>query len=221
MVKVPAVQNEDCIYKSWVKWHDANMQRIALTGGFGVGKSTVGRMFEDLGIPRIDADVLAHEVTAPDRTAWRQIVSEFGEEVLLNDRNLDRRKLAEIVFSDPKKRRSLEAIIHPKVRETMNQRVEELRRQGHTRAILEIPLLFEAGWDKEEPWNAIVVVTTDEALQIERAKQKFGLSEKEAKARIQAQLPLATKVKKAHYVIENTKDLKHLQKQVNEIFKKL
>ena len=121
------------------------MRQFALTGGFGTGKSTVGRMFEDLGIPRIDADSLTHEVTAPDRTAWRQIVSAFGEDVLLGDRNLDRHKLAEIVFNNPAQRKRLEAIIHPKVKETMHERIEALRRQGHSRVILEIPLLFEAG----------------------------------------------------------------------------
>lgn len=197
------------------------MKQIALTGGFAVGKSTVSRMFEDLGIPRIDADQLTHEVTAPDRTAWRQIVSNFGEEVLLNDRNLDRRKLAEIVFNDTEQRKRLEAIIHPKVRETMHQKIEALKLQGHTRVILEIPLLFEAGWDKSEPLSAIIVVTADEKTQIERAKKKFNIDEKATKARINAQLPLTEKAKKAHFVIDNSKDPESTRAQVLKIFSKL
>ncbi|MDO8526230.1 MAG: dephospho-CoA kinase [Deltaproteobacteria bacterium] len=197
------------------------MKQIALTGGFGTGKSTVGRMLEDMGIPRIDADSLTHEVTEPDRTAWRQIVSEFGEEVLLGDRNLDRRKLAAIVFNDPQKRKQLESIIHPKVRETMHERIKELGKQGFTRVVLEIPLLFEAGWDKQEPVDAIIVVTTDEKSQLQRAKLKFGLDEKESKARISAQMPLLEKVKKAQFVIDNSKDLAATRAQVESIFKKL
>ncbi|OGQ04216.1 MAG: dephospho-CoA kinase [Deltaproteobacteria bacterium RIFCSPLOWO2_01_44_7] len=197
------------------------MRQFALTGGFGTGKSTVGRMFEDLGIPRIDADSLTHEVTAPDRTAWRQIVSAFGEDVLLGDRNLDRHKLAEIVFNNPAQRKRLEAIIHPKVKETMHERIEALRRQGHSRVILEIPLLFEAGWDREEPLDAIIVVTTDEQTQIKRAKQKFGLDEKAIKARIAAQQPLDTKAKKATFVVDNGGDVSKTKAQVDEIFKKL
>ena len=197
------------------------MRQFALTGGFGTGKSTVGRMFEDLGIPRIDADSLTHEVTAPDRTAWRQIVSAFGEDVLLGDRNLDRHKLAEIVFNNPAQRKRLEAIIHPKVKETMHERIEALHRQGHSRVILEIPLLFEAGWDREEPLDAIIVVTTDEQTQIKRAKQKFGLDEKAIKARIAAQQPLDTKAKKATFVVDNGGDVSKTKAQVDEIFKKL
>ncbi len=197
------------------------MKLIALTGGFGTGKSTVARMLEEFGLARIDADILAHEVTQPDRTAWRQIVIQFGEAILMSDRNLDRAKLAEIIFHDPVQRRTLEAIIHPKVRETMHKKILEFRQQGYKQVILEIPLLFEAGWNVDEPLDAIVVVTADEKTQIERAKKKFKLSETEIRARIQAQLPLEKKAKKATFVIDNGKDLAATKTQVEKLFKQL
>lgn len=197
------------------------MKRIALTGGFATGKSTVGRMFEDMGIPRIDADQLTHEVTAPDRTAWKQIVSAFGEEVLMGDRNLDRRKLADIVFSNPEQRKKLEAIIHPRVRETMHRRIDDLKAKGHHRVLLEIPLLFEAGWDRDEPLDAIVVVTADEKTQLERAKKKFGFDDAAIRARIRSQLPLEEKVKRAGFVIDNSGDPEASKAQVAALFKKL
>lgn len=197
------------------------MKQFALTGGFATGKSTVSRMLEDAGLSRVDADVLTHEVTAPDRTAWRKIVSEFGEEVLLPDRNLDRRKLADIVFNDPKRRKQLESIIHPRVQEAMHERVDQLAREGYHRVILEIPLLFEVHWDEQEPIDAIIVVTADEKTQIERAKKKFGLTEKAIRARIAAQMPLAEKVKKADFVVDNSKNVEETRRQVKAILKKL
>lgn len=197
------------------------MKLIALTGGFGTGKSTVGRLFEDLGIPRIDADVLAHELMQPDRVAWQQIVSRFGEDILTPDRTIDRQKLGEIVFSDPVQRRTLEAIIHPKVREAMHKKIEELRKQGAKRVMLEIPLLFEAGWNVEEPLDAIIVVTADDKTQAERAKKKFGLSEAAIKARIASQLPLEKKAKQATFTVDNNKDPANTKKQVEKVFKQL
>ena len=197
------------------------MKRYALTGGFGTGKSTVGRIFEDLGIPRIDADILVHKLMESGGDVWREIVATFGEEVLQNDQNIDRRRLAEIIFSDAKKRKQLEAIVHPKVRETMHQEMERLSKEGKTKVILEIPLLFEAGWDREEKLDAILVVTCDEKTQQERAAKKFGLSAEAIKARISAQLPLAEKTKKATFVIDNSKELAATRREVEEIFKQL
>lgn len=194
------------------------MKRIALTGGFGTGKSTVGRMFEDLGIPRVDADILVHKLMESGGDVWREIVATFGEEILQSDREIDRSRLAEIVFGDAKKRKQLEAIVHPKVREAMHQEIDRLSQAGQTKIILEIPLLFEVGWDREEKWNAIIVVTCDEKIQQERASKKFGLSAEAIKARISAQLPLSEKIKKATFVIDNSNDATATRKEVEKIF---
>lgn len=197
------------------------MKKIALTGGFGTGKSTVGRMFEDLGCPRIDADILSHEVILPQTPAWREIVAEFGESLLQPDGQIDRKKLGEIVFHDPAIRKRLEAIIHPRVRQAMYAALEGLEKKGLSKVLLDIPLLFEVGWDRSEKWDAIIVVTADEKTQIERAKKKFGLDETQIRLRLKAQLPLAEKTKKATVVIDNNGDVQKTRAQVEAIFKKL
>lgn len=178
-------------------------------------------MFEDLGISRIDADILTHEIILPDRTVWSKIVAAFGEEILQNDRSIDRQKLAGIIFKDPKDRKRLEAIIHPKVLEEMNKKIELFREKGLNRVLLEIPLLFEAGWDKEGPFAAIIVVKTDQATQIKRAMQKFNLGEEDVLARIHAQMPLPEKINRADFVIDNNGDLAKTREQVEAIYKKI
>lgn len=200
---------------------DKVMKKIGVTGGFATGKSTVGRFFETLGVPRIDADQLAHQLMIPDQAAWHQILAAFGEEILLNDRRIDRRKLADIIFDKPEERKKLENILHPKIREKMHERIEWYRRHHYPMVILEIPLLYEAGWDQEEDLDAIVVVTADEKKQAELAKKKFELSEEAIQARIKAQLPLEEKVRKADFVIDNGGSLEETQKGVESLFKKL
>lgn len=197
------------------------MKRYALTGGLATGKSTVGRMFEDLGFQRIDADILVHQLMEPDTETWREIVSTFGETVLRSDRSISRRKLAKIVFANPAQRKKLEAMIHPRVRKAIAREVALLNQKGTQEVLLEIPLLFEAGWDKEEKWDAIIVVTCDPKTQRERAKQKFGLTEDAIQARLLAQLPLAEKIKRADFVIENNGELNKTRSQVEAIAQKL
>lgn len=197
------------------------MKRFALTGGFATGKSTVGRMFEDLGLSRVDADVLVHQLMEPDTETWREIVATFGETILTSDRSISRRELGQIVFADSKQRKKLEAMIHPRVRKAMHAEEAALAQRGKTALLLEIPLLFEVGWDREEKWDAIIVVRCDPKIQIERAKQKFGLSPSAIETRLLAQLPIEAKVKRADFVIDNNHDQNQTRIQVEAIAKKL
>lgn len=198
------------------------MKQIALTGGFATGKSTVGRMFEDLGIPRIDADVLTHKLLETGTAVWQQIVATFGEEILHHDgQAIDRQRLGDIIFHDPKKRKQLEALVHPQVREAMHAEIARLKSEGKTKVILEIPLLFEAGWESQEKWDAILVVTCNEKIQLERAMKKFGLDQTAVQARLAAQLPLTQKTKKATFVIDNGGTIAQTRKQVETISKNL
>lgn len=197
------------------------MKRIALTGSFATGKSTVAKMFEALGIPSLDADTIAHQLTLPDEPAWHEIVATFGEGILKKDRTIDRKKLADIVFQNPAQLYQLEAILHPKVREKMDQESARLESRGEAAVLLEIPLLFETKWDEEEAWEAILVVVTTPERQMEQGKKKFNLTEEEVFARIQAQLPLEEKAKRADYVIDNSGDLENTKTQVQSIFKQL
>lgn len=193
------------------------MKRLALTGGFATGKSTVAKMFEESGIPWIDADEIVHQLMEPKAPAWQEIVDGFGKAILNPDQTIARDQLGQIIFADPNKQARLEAIIHPRVRQKVQAEVRRLESEGHPACLLEIPLLFEVGWDQEEKWDAIIVVTCDPKTQIKRARQKFGFSEQDIQARIAAQLPLSEKVKKADFVIDNTGDVETTRKQVQGV----
>ncbi|MBI4223609.1 MAG: dephospho-CoA kinase [Deltaproteobacteria bacterium] len=193
------------------------MKRLALTGGFATGKSTVARMFMEAGIPWINADELVHQLMAPGTTVWEEIVEAFGQSILKADRTIARDRLGDIIFADPQKQARLEAIIHPRVRQQILEKVRRLEAAGEKAVLLEIPLLFEAGWDQEEKWDAIIVVTCDAKTQAKRARQKFGFNEKEIRARLNAQLPMQAKVKRADFVIDNNGTHEETKKQVHGV----
>ena len=125
------------------------MRRVALTGGIATGKSHVRAQFEQLGVPTIDADGLAHEAVAPGTPGLAAVVERFGREVLAAAGTLDRRKLASIVFIDPAARRDLEAIVHPAVRRATNEWFDVLDPARYAFAIADIPLLYEVGRDRD------------------------------------------------------------------------
>lgn len=180
------------------------MQIIGLTGGIASGKSTVAAILRELGVTVIDADAVAREIVEPDRPAWRDIVAYFGAEILRSDRTLDRKKLGQIVFSDPDKRAVLNRITHPRVIERMQelQEAAAIHRSGQDGLIvLDVPLLFEAGLTGMV--GQVWVVTVRPETQLRRLMERDGLSEAEARKRIAAQLPLAQKAARADRVIEN------------------
>ncbi|MDR7541890.1 MAG: dephospho-CoA kinase, partial [Armatimonadota bacterium] len=120
------------------------MKLVALTGGIASGKTTVARMLRELGAEVVDADALAREVVSAGSAALQEIVASFGPELLLPDGQLDRRKLAERVFSDPAARARLNAIVHPRVRERMRQEVDRIRsRRPDAVVVLDVPLLYD------------------------------------------------------------------------------
>jgi dephospho-CoA kinase len=163
---------------------------VGLTGGVATGKSTVAKMFKQGGAAVINADLLARQVVEPGKPAWRAIVKLFGKTVLNHDRSLDRQALGSIVFHNPKKRRQLERIIHPRVAREQQRLVRWIaKRKPHAVVIYEVPLLFEAGVDKRV--DKIIVVTVDRNTQIARLKERNGLSRAEALRRIRSQMPLA------------------------------
>jgi dephospho-CoA kinase len=117
---------------------------VGLTGGIASGKSTVSNLFKSKDVPLVDADVLAREVVAPGTPALRKIVAEFGEEILLPDGSLDRKKLGSVIFNDEKKRRKLNAIVHPAVRKGMLMAVVRHWLKGERLCIMDVPLLIES-----------------------------------------------------------------------------
>ncbi len=193
---------------------------VGLTGGVATGKSTVAKMFKQCGAIVIDADELAHEVVKPGKPAWREIVGLFGTAVLNQDRSLNRQALGSLVFRNPKKRRQLEHIIHPRVaREQARLTKQVARIDPKAVVIYDVPLLFEAGIDTRV--DTTIVVTADRKTQIARLKKRNGLSYTEATRRIKSQMPLAMKIQRADHVLNGTLTLPSLGQQVSLLLKHL
>ena len=193
---------------------------VGLTGNISTGKSTVSRMLAHLGCKIIDADQLAREVVMPGQPAHAAIVAEFGREVLQDDGYLDRKKLGALVFAQPERRRRLEAITHPAVR-TRFQRILAVYEEEAFEGIViwDVPLLMEGGGDKD--MDRVVVVSSDEATQLDRLMARDGSTEPEARARMTSQMPLAEKARRAHHVIDNSGDRAATERQVRAVHAEL
>ncbi|MFO0588311.1 MAG: dephospho-CoA kinase [Polyangiaceae bacterium] len=192
---------------------------FGLTGGLASGKSTVGRMFRARGVPVIDADLLAREVVERGSEGLAAVVAAFGEQILAPDGTMDRAKVAELVFQDPARRRTLNGILHPRIGALSAQRMTELAAAGHELACYEAALLVENRL--VEMFRPLVVVAVPEAVQIERAMTRDGATEEQAKARIASQLPLAEKVAVADIVIDTQGPLPETEKQVDAALAKI
>jgi dephospho-CoA kinase len=198
----------------------SGMLLIGLTGGVATGKSTVAKLLKACGAVIIDADALAREVVQPGKPAWRDIVRLYGEQVLEPDRTLNRPALAHIVFRNPRQLRTLNSIIHPRVAREQSRLTRDLvRTDPHALIVYDVPLLFEAGVDSRV--DRIVVVAADRETQITRLQRRNHLTRAEALRRIRSQLPLATKIKQADYVIDGTLSLRQLKRTVEGLYVEL
>lgn len=192
---------------------------FGLTGGIGSGKSTVARLLSERGVPVVDADELARQAVAVGSEGLAQVVAELGPEVLGPGGELDRKRVASLVFADATARRKLNAITHPIVRRLSQQRFEALEREGVTLSAYDVPLLFEVGL--EAVLSPVVLVAASEATQVARVMARDGSSEAEVRARIAAQLPLADKRARAQHVLENDGTLQQLTQQVDQLLERL
>ena len=191
------------------------MLRVGLTGGIASGKSGVSRVLVRRGIPVIDADQVARELVAPGSDALREIVETFGREVLDPGGALDRSRLGAIVFSDEPKRRRLEAILHPRIRAEQDRRLRKLEGEGAPVAVVDAALMVEGGgWRR---FDLLVVVDSREEDQIARLRERNGLGEGAARARVRTQIPLAEKVKFADRVVDNRGSLAELEAQAEAL----
>ncbi len=191
------------------------MKRVALTGGIATGKSHILKHFEQLGVPTIDADVLAREAVAPGSDGLDAVVRSFGADVLDSSGALDRRKLATIVFNDPERRVTLEHIVHPEVRRRMDAWFRTVA-PGVPFAIADIPLLYETG--REAEFDAVIVAAADPETQVRRMVERDALSETDAKQRLAAQLPIQDKERRADYVIRTAGSFVETERQVEDVF---
>lgn len=191
------------------------MDVYGLTGGIGSGKSAAAEIFEDCGIPVVSADELSRVVVTPGSEGLGAVVAAFGEGVLDESGELNRRKLGAVVFKDPALRQKLEAILHPRIRERFQDVLITLAAAGHKLVIYEVPLLFETGLDRQV--KAVILVSAPEAQRIARVMARDRLTEPEVRARLAAQLDDASRRARAHFILENDKDLDHLRQQVQDL----
>ena len=189
---------------------------IGLTGSIGTGKSEAARQLEALGAAVIDADEVGHEAYTPNTEAWRQVVAVFGDEILGEGGEIDRRKLGAIVFSDAAQLAKLNQIMHPRMARMVADKIEVLRSQGVGVAVVEAALLFEAGWDSlvEEVW----VTDSPDQTVIERLKKRNGLTEEEARKRISSQMGRAERLEKSDIIIDNSGDVARLETVIKELW---
>jgi len=193
------------------------MLKVGLTGSIGTGKSTVSKIFERLGAYVIDADKVVHRLLKR-KDIKDKIRKEFGD-VFTEEGEIDRKKLAKIVFTDTEKKKKLEGILHPEVFKEIQKFFEEVEKKDPDAvAVAEIPLLIETGNYKN--YDTVIVVYAPEQIQIERLIKK-GMSKDEAIKRIKSQLPIDEKVKYADFVIYNTGSVEQLEKEVENVYKKL
>ena len=186
------------------------MLKIGLTGGIGSGKTSVADIFSELGVPVIDTDVIARQLTALDGAALPAIRAVWGESVIRPDGELDRGALRRRIFADPEERRRLESILHPLIR---RQVVSALAELDAPYVVVVIPLLIETG-SYRELIDRVLVVDCPESLQLERVKARSGLSAKEVSAIISAQADRASHIAAAADVIANDADSDSLRDQV-------
>jgi dephospho-CoA kinase len=192
---------------------------VGLTGGIACGKTTVATMFSELGIPVIDADQLARDVVEPGTAGLKQIVLEFGDDVLDPNGGLDRKKVGDLVFGDEAAREKLNAIMHPLIGAAGAEHMMAHQDDPAPYLLYEAALLVETNAYKS--FSALVVVSADESLQRLRLIARDGFTVDEANARIASQLPLARKVAVADHVVANNGDLNGTRRQVAEVHEKL
>jgi len=197
---------------------------VGLTGGIVSGKSTVAKMFRDLGAKIIDADKLGHKVILPHKPAWEKIVKLFGKGLLKEDLSIDRKKLGEIVFSDQRLLKKLNEITHPEIIKLIKKRINLVKNKTCENGkeeilIIDAALIYEAKIDNL--MDKIIVVYIEENEQIKRLKKRDNLSAEEALKRVKSQMSTNKKIKFADYIIDNSNSLDKTKEQVEKIWKNL
>jgi dephospho-CoA kinase len=196
------------------------MLKVGLTGGIASGKSTVGRMFGELGCKVIDSDRITRQLFEPGTPVNAAVAEAFGPRVLASDRSIDRSVLAELVFQNPDLRQKLNSIVHPAI----YQRQAEFLAQAaaaDSRAIgiVEAALIVEVGSYRN--YDKLIVVTCSPKIQRERLRERSGLTPEQIESRIASQMPMEEKVKVADFVIDNSGDIGKTRQQVDDVYRQL
>ncbi len=193
---------------------------VGITGGPATGKSLVAGEFRRLGAVVIDADIIAREVLTPGRPEFTATVQTFGKSIVMGDGTIDRKALGRIVFSDYDRLAELTAITHPAIIKNIKERIAEFRAAGQAGVLaLDAPLLFESGLESDV--DKIIVVFTDEDVQVKRLMKRDGLDEARALQRIRSQMPLDEKKSHAHYLIDNNGAPEDTLRDVRIVYERL
>ena len=194
------------------------MLKIGLTGGIGTGKSSVTEAFQSLGAAVINADLLGHDAYLPGTIGFEEVVTEFGQEIVGSDGQIDRKKLGPIVFSDSSKMDRLNEIMHPLIRDLIYERLVSLESSQNKVAVVEAAILIEAGW--KSLFDEIWVVISDREEVINRLGVRNGLSREDALKRIDSQMSNNERIEHGDVVVENTGSMEDLQTRVNSLWAK-
>lgn len=190
---------------------------IAITGSIGTGKSSVSAILRLYGYTVIDADKVAHQVLNDNTSS---VVELFSESILGEDNQIDRKKLAKIVFGDYAQKRKLENLLHPKIRDEILSQANQLESYSQ-HYFLDIPLFFEVGGKKTYDVAQVLLIYAPKELQLKRIIARDGISQEDAIKRIEAQMDIEDKKLQSENIIENTKGLKELQEEIEKFLQKL
>ncbi|MBM4404849.1 MAG: dephospho-CoA kinase [Chloroflexi bacterium] len=189
---------------------------IGLTGGIGSGKSTVTQHLKELGAVIVDADKVGHETYLPETPAWKDLIATWGTDLLLPNREIDRKKLGAIVFSDPKNLQTLNGIVHPRLRELLLKKIEENRALGTKVLVIEAAILIEASWQNvvDEVW----VAHAPEDVVIKRIMARNNWGEEQIRARIRSQMTNDERAKHANVMLDTNCTLEEVRAKVKHLW---
>lgn len=192
---------------------------LGLTGGIASGKSTADDFFKKKNIPIIDSDLIAHKIMEVGQAGYQAVVDYFGSKILTDNQTINRRKLGEIVFNDQAKLKKLNSLTHPLVHQEIKRQMEQYRLNQEKLVVIDVPLLFESGF--ESLCDGVLVISISPELQLKRLMKRNNFTEKEALSRINNQMPLSEKEKRATYVVANTGTINNLEKKLSDLLQKI
>jgi dephospho-CoA kinase len=192
---------------------------LGLTGGIASGKSTISEIIKGCGIPVIDGDVISREIVKPKSFALNLIKNEFGNDITNKKDELNRKKLANIVFNDALKLEKLNSITHPIIKGEILKKLDFYKEQGYKLCVVDAAILIEAKFT--DVVNYIILVYVDSKVQLERLMKRDNFSKEEALRRINSQMTFENKAEYADFILDNSKDLEYTKQQVNKILKEI
>jgi dephospho-CoA kinase len=195
------------------------MHVIGLTGGIGTGKSTVAQLLDELGATVLSADLIGHEVYLPGRPAFHELVNAFGNKIVGSDGTIDRKRLGEIVFGNPRELTRLNNIVHPRMKGMMRERLQELAKKGTDIAVIEAAILFEAKWDDltDEIW----VTIAEPEIAAHRVAERNRMPLEKVLERIRSQMSNKERIRRAQVVIDTSGDMESTLTRTRECWEEL